>query len=110
MQCLPIAVSPLVTPAYLVTFPHPVFTVEESIVMRAFAAGKSDKQVRIELRMPLLAFYRILRELWEKTGTRSRAALLLWTVRQKRGGRNVGTGRETSAGDSHKSVGSKIDS
>jgi DNA-binding NarL/FixJ family response regulator len=40
---------------------HPTFTVEESIVMRAFAAGKSDKQVRVELRITLELFRRLLR-------------------------------------------------
>src|ERR1700685_2051712 len=42
-------------------------TVEESAVVRAFAAGKTDKQICSELRIPLQSFYRLLRDLKEKT-------------------------------------------
>ena len=62
---------------------YPTFTVEESIVMRAFAAGKSDKQVRIELRVPLQLFHRLLGNLVEKTQTRDRVGLHVWALRQK---------------------------
>ena len=57
------------------------FTVEESIVMRAFVAGRSDRQVRTELRIPLQSFLRLVRNLMEKTGTRDRIGLLVWGLR-----------------------------
>jgi DNA-binding NarL/FixJ family response regulator len=60
-----------------------MFTTEEAIVMRAFAAGKSEKQVRLQLHMPSLFFHRVLRALMEKTGTSDRVALLVWAVRQQ---------------------------
>jgi DNA-binding NarL/FixJ family response regulator len=63
--------------------PHVTLTVEESTVLQAFAAGKSDKQVRTELRIPLQSFHRLLRDLTEKTGTHDRAALLVWALRHR---------------------------
>jgi DNA-binding CsgD family transcriptional regulator len=66
--------------------PHPMFTVEESIVMRAVSGGKSDKQVCIALRMPLHSFQGLLRDLMAKTGTRDRVGLLVWAVRERLGG------------------------
>jgi DNA-binding NarL/FixJ family response regulator len=59
------------------------FTVEESIVMRAFAAGKSDKQVSVELRIPLPSFHRLLRNLMEKTGARDWTGIHVWALRQR---------------------------
>jgi DNA-binding NarL/FixJ family response regulator len=64
--------------------PHPTFTVEESIVMRAFAAGKGDKEVCIELRIPLQSFNRLLRSLMERTGTHDRTGLQVWALQQRR--------------------------
>jgi DNA-binding CsgD family transcriptional regulator len=66
--------------------PRPMFTVEESIVMRAVSGGKSDKQVCIALRMPLQSFHGLLRDLMAKTGTRDRVGLLVWAVRERQGG------------------------
>lgn len=66
--------------------PHPMFTVEESIVMRAVSAGRSDKQVCIAMRMPLRSFQGLLRDLMAKTGTRDRIGLLVWAVRERLGG------------------------
>ena len=63
--------------------PHPAFTSEESIVMRAFAAGKSSKQICIELRIPKLSFHRLLRSLFEKTGTCDQTGLLVWVLKQR---------------------------
>ena len=68
-------------PSDLPASPPPVFTVEESAVIRAFASGKSDKQVCAELRMPLQSFYRLMRDLKEKTGACDRIALIVWAVR-----------------------------
>jgi DNA-binding CsgD family transcriptional regulator len=64
---------------------RPLFTVEESIVMRGVSAGKSDKQVCIELRLPLHSFQRLLRDLMAKTGTSDKIGLLVWALRQKQG-------------------------
>jgi DNA-binding NarL/FixJ family response regulator len=65
--------------------PRPMFTVEESIVMRGVSGGKSDKQLCIELRMPLNSFQRLLRDLMVKTRTSDRIGLLVWALRQKQG-------------------------
>jgi hypothetical protein len=54
----------------------PTFTAEEAIVLRAFAAGKCHKQVRIELRMSPRSLDRLLRDLREKAGTADHLALL----------------------------------
>jgi DNA-binding NarL/FixJ family response regulator len=63
--------------------PDPMLNLEESIVLRAFAAGKSDKQICQELRMVPAAVFEVIRDLEEKTGTRDRAALLVWVLRRK---------------------------
>jgi DNA-binding CsgD family transcriptional regulator len=65
--------------------PHPLFTVEESILMRGVSAGKSDKQLCIELRLPLHSYQRLLRDLMAKTGTSDKIGLLVWALRQKEG-------------------------
>jgi hypothetical protein len=52
--------------------------------MRAFAVGKSDKQIRMELRIPLQSFYRLLRDLRDKTGTCDRIGLLEWAMWKRR--------------------------
>jgi DNA-binding NarL/FixJ family response regulator len=62
--------------------PEPTLNLEESIVLRAFAAGKSDKQICQELRMVPAAVFEVMRDLEEKTGTRDRAALLVWALRR----------------------------
>jgi DNA-binding NarL/FixJ family response regulator len=63
--------------------PDPTLNLEESIVLRAFAAGKSDKQICQELRMVPTAVFEVIRDLEEKTGTCDRAALLVWVLRRK---------------------------
>src|SRR3984957_9418037 len=64
---------------------YPLFTVEESILMRGVSAGKSDKQLCIELRLPLQSFKRLLRDLMVNTGTSDKIGLLVWALRQKQG-------------------------
>jgi len=73
---------------------HPMFTLEESIVMQAFAAGKSDKQVCTELRIPLQSFYRLRRSLMEKTQTCDGIGLHVWALRQRRYGDSRRTERD----------------
>jgi len=70
----------------LVSRPSPEFTVEEAIVLRALAGGKSDKQVCTELRMPAGSFHRLFRELLEKTGATDHLSLLVWALRQMKSG------------------------
>ena len=53
--------------------------------MRGVSAGKSDKQLCIELRLPLPSFQRLLRDLMAKTGTSDKIGLLVWALRQKQG-------------------------
>ena len=72
---------------------HPAFTLEESIVMRAFSAGKSDKQVCSDLHIPVQSFYRLRRDLMEKTGTRDPVGLHVWALRQREGGDSRGAER-----------------
>lgn len=66
--------------------PDPTFTSEEAIVLRSLAAGKTDKQVRNALRMALLAFHGMMRDLREKTGTSSTVSLLVWAQRHLKSG------------------------
>jgi DNA-binding NarL/FixJ family response regulator len=74
------AATPGQTPAVR---PNPTFNLEESIVLRAFAAGKSDKEICQEFRMVPMAVYEVMRDLEQKTGTRDRAGLLVWVLRQR---------------------------
>ena len=69
----------------------PIFTGEELTVMRGVSAGKCDKQLCIELRMPLQAFQGLLCDLMAKTGTSDRIGLLIWATRRKQGQRNSKT-------------------
>jgi len=66
--------------------PDPTLTSEEAIVLRALVAGKTDKQVRNALRMALLAFLGMMRDLRQKTGTSSNVSLLVWAQRHMKSG------------------------
>ena len=61
---------------------HPSFTIEETIVLRALAGGKTDKQVCTQLRIPSSSFHRLLRDLYEKAGVADHLSLLVWALRQ----------------------------
>jgi len=65
---------------------HPSFTLEETIVLRALAGGKTNKQVCTELRMPSSSFHRLLRDLCEKAGVNDHLSLLVWALRQMKSG------------------------
>jgi DNA-binding CsgD family transcriptional regulator len=56
----------------------PTLTNEEAIVLRALAAGKTDRQVCNELGMAPEAFLRMMRDVREKTCTASDLSLLEW--------------------------------
>lgn len=73
-------------PQTLVAPRHPSFTLEETIVLRALAGGKTDKQVCTELRMPSSSFHRLLRDLCEKAGVADHVSLLVWALRQMKSG------------------------
>ncbi|HLJ40291.1 MAG TPA: hypothetical protein VKT50_02270 [Candidatus Acidoferrales bacterium] len=73
-------------PQALVALRHPSFTLEETIVLRALAGGKTDKQVCTELRMPSSSFHRLLRDLCEKAGVSDHLSLLVWALRQMKSG------------------------
>jgi DNA-binding CsgD family transcriptional regulator len=60
----------------------PALTVEEAIVLRALAAGRTDKQVRKELGMSAAAFCGLMRNIRDKTGVVDNASLLVWATRQ----------------------------
>jgi len=63
--------------------PDPAFNLEESIVLRAFAAGKTTKQICQEFQMVPKAVYEVMRDLEKKTGTHDPQALLIWVLRRK---------------------------
>jgi DNA-binding CsgD family transcriptional regulator len=66
-------------------------TGEESMILRALAAGKSDKEVRKSLRISASVFLRVLREIRLKTGTINKSELLSWaTCQMQRGDRRIG--------------------
>jgi DNA-binding NarL/FixJ family response regulator len=60
----------------------PTFTSEEAVILRALVAGKSEKQIRTSLHMPTNSFFRVIRDLWEKTGTTSNVSLVVWAQRR----------------------------
>jgi len=62
--------------------PDPTLTSEEAIILRALVAGQTDKQIRISLRLPANSFFRVIRDLLEKTGTTSNVSLVVWAQRR----------------------------
>ncbi|MGH9728112.1 MAG: helix-turn-helix transcriptional regulator [Candidatus Acidiferrales bacterium] len=65
---------------------NPSLTAEEAVILRALAGGKTDKQVCAELRLPSGVFYRLLRDLHQKTGVTDRLSLLVWALRRMESG------------------------
>jgi DNA-binding NarL/FixJ family response regulator len=63
----------------------PTLTSEEAIVLRALAAGKTDKQVCNELRMAPDTFLRMMRDVREKTCTPNNLSLREWARLQMKG-------------------------
>jgi DNA-binding CsgD family transcriptional regulator len=60
----------------------PTLTIEEAIILRALVAGKTDKEVCKDLRMSSGSFLRMMRDLWEKTGTANNLSLVVWAQRR----------------------------
>jgi len=60
----------------------PSLTSEERIVLRALAAGRTDRHVCMELRMDPTTFLRMVREMREKIGAADNVSLVAWAKRQ----------------------------
>jgi DNA-binding CsgD family transcriptional regulator len=56
----------------------PTLIGEEAIVLRALAAGRTEAQVRKELRMSIGALFRKMRDMREKTGAVDNTSLIVW--------------------------------
>jgi DNA-binding CsgD family transcriptional regulator len=64
----------------------PTLTNEESIILRALASGRTDRQVCNDLRMDPTTFLRIMREMRAKIGTSDNVSLIAWAKRQIKDG------------------------
>lgn len=71
----------------------PVFTQEESIVLRALVAGKNKKRICAHMRMDAGDFYRVLRDLRTKTGARDVSGLVIWALQNANTGDRRGEDR-----------------
>lgn len=64
----------------------PTLTSEESIILRALAGGRTDRQVCNDLRMEPTIFLRMMRDMRQKIGTTDDVSLIAWAKRQINGG------------------------
>ena len=58
---------------------------DEAIVLRALAAGQTDKQVCKELHLDPTTFLRMMREMREKIGIADNVSLIEWAKHQIKG-------------------------
>jgi DNA-binding NarL/FixJ family response regulator len=63
----------------------PTLTTEEAIVLRALAAGKTDRQVCRDMQMAPETFLRMMSDVREKTSTASNLSLREWACEQMKG-------------------------
>jgi DNA-binding NarL/FixJ family response regulator len=63
----------------------PSLTSQESIVLRALAAGRIDRQVCNDLRMEPTTFLLMMREMREKIGVADNVALIEWAKQRMKG-------------------------
>jgi DNA-binding NarL/FixJ family response regulator len=63
----------------------PTLTSEESIVLRALAAGRTHRQVSDELRVDPTTFLRMMREMREKVDMADNLSLIEWAKHQIKG-------------------------
>jgi DNA-binding NarL/FixJ family response regulator len=63
----------------------PTLTSEESIVLRALASGRTDRQVCNDLRMEPTTFLYMMREMREKLGATDNVPLIDWAKRRMKG-------------------------
>jgi DNA-binding CsgD family transcriptional regulator len=61
-------------------------TSEESIILRALAGGRTDRQVCKDLRMDPTIFLSMMREMRQKIGTSDNVSLIAWAKRQLKDG------------------------
>ena len=64
----------------------PSLSSEEAIVLRALAAGQTDRQVCNVLRMDPTTFLRVMRDMREKIGKRDNVSLVAWAKEHIKGG------------------------
>jgi DNA-binding CsgD family transcriptional regulator len=64
----------------------PALNSEESIILRALAAGRTDRQVCNDLRMDPTIFLSMMREMRQKIGTSDNVSLIAWAKRQLKDG------------------------
>jgi DNA-binding NarL/FixJ family response regulator len=64
----------------------PALTNEESMILRALAAGRTDRQVCNDLGMEPTTFLLMMREMRHKIGTSDNVSLIVWAKRQIRDG------------------------
>ena len=60
----------------------PALTNEESIILRALASGRTDRQVCNDLFMEPTTFLSMMREMRQKIGTLDNVSLIAWAKRQ----------------------------
>jgi DNA-binding CsgD family transcriptional regulator len=63
----------------------PSLNSEEAIVLRALAAGQTDREVCKDLRMDPDTFLSMMRDMREKIGTMDNVSLIEWAKRQIKG-------------------------
>jgi hypothetical protein len=63
----------------------PTLTGEEAIILRALAAGQTDRQVCKELRMDPTRFLCMMRDMRGKIGMADNVSLIVWAKRQIKG-------------------------
>jgi DNA-binding NarL/FixJ family response regulator len=61
-------------------------TSEESIILRALASGRTDRQVCNDLRMQPTIFLRLMHGMRQKIGAADNVTLIVWAKRQINGG------------------------
>ncbi len=64
----------------------PTLTSEESIILRALAGGRTDRQVCNDLRMDPTTFLRMMREMRQKIGAVDNITLIAWAKQRIKGG------------------------
>jgi hypothetical protein len=64
----------------------PTLTGEESLILRALAGGKTDRQVCSDLRMDPTEFLRMMRGMRAKIGVKYNDTLIEWAKQQIKGG------------------------
>ncbi len=63
----------------------PTLTSEESMMLRALAGGKTDRQVCNDLRMDPTIFLRMMREMRQKIGAVDNVTLIAWAKQRING-------------------------